>query len=81
MTIRLLLLALLIAVSATVPAADAADPVTIEYWHINSPTFGGPAVKELVQVCLAVHVQSQLRPVHGADRRDPLPRQLAEVRL
>jgi multiple sugar transport system substrate-binding protein len=28
----------------------AADAVTIEYWHINSPTFGGPAVKELVQL-------------------------------
>ncbi|MBI2454733.1 MAG: ABC transporter substrate-binding protein [candidate division NC10 bacterium] len=26
----------------------AASPVTIEYWHINSPTFGGPALKELV---------------------------------
>jgi len=55
MTIRLLLLALLIALSATAPAADAADPVTIEYWHINSPTFGGPAVKELVQVFEAKH--------------------------
>jgi len=55
MTIRLLLVALLIFVSAAPPAADAADPVTIEYWHINSPTFGGPAVKELVQVFEAKH--------------------------
>ncbi|MBA3415833.1 MAG: sugar ABC transporter permease [Chloroflexia bacterium] len=29
-------------------AAQAADPVSIEYWHINTETFGGPAVKELV---------------------------------
>ena len=55
MTIRLLLVALLIFVSAAPPTADAADPVTIEYWHINSPTFGGPAVKELVQVFEAKH--------------------------
>jgi len=55
MTIRLLLVTLLIFVSAAPPAADAADPVTIEYWHINSPTFGGPAVKELVQVFEAKH--------------------------
>src|SRR5499425_3039790 len=55
MTIRLLLLVLFIVVSAAPPAADAADPVSIEYWHINSPTFGGPAVKELVQVFEAKH--------------------------
>ena len=54
MTIRLLLVALLTFVSAAAPAA-AADSVTIEYWHINSPTFGGPAVKELVQVFEAKH--------------------------
>lgn len=33
------------------PAATAAqggEPVAIEYWHINTETFGGPAVKELV---------------------------------
>lgn len=29
-------------------AAQEADPVAIEYWHINTDTFGGPAVKELV---------------------------------
>jgi multiple sugar transport system substrate-binding protein len=33
----------------------AAEPVTIEYWHINSPTFGGPAAKELVQLFEAKH--------------------------
>jgi multiple sugar transport system substrate-binding protein len=42
-------LALALGWLAATPAA-AADPVTIEYWHINSPTFGGPATKELVQV-------------------------------
>jgi len=55
MTIWLVLLALLTAVSVAPPATEAADPVTIEYWHINSPTFGGPAVKELVQVFEAKH--------------------------
>src|SRR4029077_1843473 len=49
MTIRLSL-ALLVILAATSGVALAADPVTIEYWHINSPTFGGPAAKELVQV-------------------------------
>src|SRR5262249_60681145 len=33
----------------------AADPVTIEYWHITSPTFGGPAVTELVKVFESRH--------------------------
>ncbi|MBI4571944.1 MAG: ABC transporter substrate-binding protein [candidate division NC10 bacterium] len=33
----------------------AASPVTIEYWHINSPTFGGPALKELVSRFEAKH--------------------------
>ncbi len=26
----------------------AQEPITIEYWHINSESFGGPTVKELV---------------------------------
>ncbi len=36
---------------ATAPsgaAAQPAQPVTIEYWHINGESFGGPSVKELV---------------------------------
>ena len=40
----------LVALAGAGPAPTvAAEPITIEYWHINSPTFGGPAVKELVQ--------------------------------
>ena len=31
-----------------VAVAFAQKPVTIEYWHINTESFGGPAVRELV---------------------------------
>ncbi len=37
-----LALAALLATAGGMPAR-AAEPITIEYWHINSPTFGGPA--------------------------------------
>ncbi|MBI4198992.1 MAG: ABC transporter substrate-binding protein [Chloroflexi bacterium] len=41
---------------AVLPAPGfAASPLTIEYWHINSPTFGGPALKELVTRFEAKH--------------------------
>ncbi len=58
MTMRLAL-ALLVVVS-TATLTGAADPVTIEYWHINSPTFGGPAVKELVQAFEAKHPEIKI---------------------
>ena len=45
-----ILAVVLVAVALVATAGWAADPVTIEYWHINSPTFGGPAAKELVQL-------------------------------
>src|SRR5262249_46550954 len=45
-----ILAVVLAAVALVATATWAADPVTIEYWHINSPTFGGPAAKELVQL-------------------------------
>lgn len=34
---------------ATGGGAAARGPVTIEYWHINSADFGGPATEELIQ--------------------------------
>lgn len=39
------------------PAAPAggADAVTIQYWHINSPSFGGPTVTDLVAKFEAAH--------------------------
>ena len=40
----------LVALGGVPSPASAAEPVTIEYWHINSPTFGGPAVTELVKL-------------------------------
>src|SRR3989442_5434111 len=46
---------LLVAVLGLARSVGAAEPVTIEYWHINSPTFGGPAAKELVQLFEAKH--------------------------
>ena len=46
---------LLVAVLGLARSVGAAEPVTIEYWHINSPTFGGPAAKELVQLFEARH--------------------------
>ena len=56
MTRRLTALALAVLVAAVgATPAFAAEPITIEYWHINSPTFGGPAVKELVQTFEAKH--------------------------
>lgn len=48
-------IALLVAVLGLAGPGGAAEPVTIEYWHINSPTFGGPAAKELVQLFEAKH--------------------------
>jgi multiple sugar transport system substrate-binding protein len=49
--VRQLLCAVLIGTTGLVgSAAWAAEPTTIEYWHINSPTFGGPAVQELVRL-------------------------------
>lgn len=30
-------------------SGSSGNPVEIEYWHINTETFGGPAVKELVR--------------------------------
>src|SRR5439155_1579282 len=46
---------LLVAVLGLTRSVGAAEPVTIEYWHINSPTFGGPAAKELVHLFEAKH--------------------------
>lgn len=52
----LLTLGALLAVSAALAQPGwTADPVTIEYWHINSPTFGGPALKELISRFEAQH--------------------------
>jgi len=48
-------LALLVVIAGLPMPGLAADPVTIEYWHINSPTFGGPAVTELVKVFESRH--------------------------
>jgi multiple sugar transport system substrate-binding protein len=48
-------LALLLALGRLPLTAEAAEPVTIEYWHINSPTFGGPAVTELVKLFESRH--------------------------
>jgi len=43
-----------------------AEPVTIEYWHINTESFGGPAVQELVQRFQAANpdiaVREQFQP-------------------
>src|SRR5262249_60465720 len=51
-----LILAMVVVAAALVATAGwAADRVTIEYWHINSPTFGGPAAKELVQLFESRH--------------------------
>lgn len=50
-----LLLALIAALAICPAPGWAASPVTIEYWHINSPTFGGPALKELVTRFEAKH--------------------------
>ena len=37
-----LLVPAVLALGPTLPIqARASEPVTIEYWHINSPTFGG----------------------------------------
>ncbi len=48
--LRLFALALACALGAGVGTALADDqkPVTIEYWHVNTESFGGPAVRELV---------------------------------
>jgi multiple sugar transport system substrate-binding protein len=35
--------------------ATGAQTVAIQYWHINSPSFGGPAVTDLVQRFEAAH--------------------------
>jgi multiple sugar transport system substrate-binding protein len=43
------------AIGATALTARAVEPVTIEYWHINSPTFGGPAARELVRLFESRH--------------------------
>jgi multiple sugar transport system substrate-binding protein len=48
-------LALLLALGRLPLTAEATEPVTIEYWHINSPTFGGPAVTELVKLFESRH--------------------------
>jgi multiple sugar transport system substrate-binding protein len=52
-----LLLAALCAGSVLTPAGPAggAAEITIQYWHINSPSFGGPAVTELVRRFEAAH--------------------------
>ncbi len=40
--------AILLALSSIGPVR-AADPVTIQYWNINTPTFGGPQVDALIK--------------------------------
>ena len=35
--------------SASAKPAEAGEPVTIEYWHINSKTFGGPTIDQYAQ--------------------------------
>ncbi|MBV8599945.1 MAG: ABC transporter substrate-binding protein [Candidatus Eremiobacteraeota bacterium] len=38
----------LLAISVSPRAVAQTTPVTIEYWHVNTEVFGGPAVRELV---------------------------------
>jgi len=40
---------LLMVVFLSFSTAQAEAPVTIEYWHINSATFGGQAIKQIVE--------------------------------
>jgi len=46
--VRVLFAAALLACGAGSATAQTTGPVTIEYWHVNTEVFGGPAVRELV---------------------------------
>jgi multiple sugar transport system substrate-binding protein len=55
--IGLVLALVVVTVSFTFTAIPSfgVEGVTIQYWHINSPSFGGPAVRELVRRFEARH--------------------------
>lgn len=64
MTRHIVHLAVLALVVLGVPAVPSAqEPVTIEYWHINSATFGAEAVKQSIAA-----FQAQARGVQVVDR-------------
>ena len=48
LVVALLATLMLLTSTGSIVVAQAQSPVTIEYWHVNTEVFGGPAVRELV---------------------------------
>ncbi|MCL6575152.1 ABC transporter substrate-binding protein [Kyrpidia sp.] len=46
--------------TSSAPAGGGGQPVTIEYYHVNSDSFGGPTVRELVQKFNQTHKDVQV---------------------
>jgi multiple sugar transport system substrate-binding protein len=55
LVVPVLFLGLLVAQTRGSSVAQTKPPVAIEYWHVNTESFGGPAVRELVAAFNKAH--------------------------